>query len=88
MEICCGSGHTLKYLADRKTGELWGVDLSQKQLENADKFLKENGYRARLICSPMEAEADIFRDYFDFVYSIYGIGWVTDLQGVFDKIAS
>ena len=61
LEICCGSGHSLKYLADRKAGELWGVDLSQKQLENADKFLKENGYR---------------------------IGWATDLQGVFDKIAS
>ncbi len=36
----------------------------------------------------MEAEADIPKNYFDFVYSIYGIGWITDLQGIFDKIAS
>ena len=27
LEICCGSGHSLKYLADRNAAELWGVDL-------------------------------------------------------------
>lgn len=27
-------------------------------------------------------------NYFDYVYSIYGIGWTTDLQGTFNKIAS
>lgn len=36
----------------------------------------------------MEDELDVPRDYFDYVYSIYGIGWTTDLQGTFDKIAS
>lgn len=29
LEICCGSGHSLKYHADRNAGELWGIDLSQ-----------------------------------------------------------
>lgn len=24
LEICCGSGHSLKYHADRNAGELWG----------------------------------------------------------------
>ena len=28
------------------------------------------------------------KEYFDFVYSIYGIGWSTDLQCTFDNIAS
>lgn len=88
LEICCGSGHSLKYHADRKAGELWGIDLSQKQLDNAKKYLAENGYTANLICSPMEAEPDIPKAYFDYVYSIYGIGWTTDLQGTFHKIAS
>lgn len=88
MEVCCGSGHSLKYLADRNAGERWGMDLSQKQLENADKLLKESGYTAKLICSPMEADVDIPLDYFDYIYSIYGIGWTTDLQATFDKIAS
>ena len=88
LEICCGSGHSLKYHADRKAGELWGVDLSSKQLENAQRYLSENGYAAHLICSPMEAELDVPKDYFDYVYSIYGIGWTTDLDGTFQKIAS
>ena len=88
LEICCGSGHSLKYHADRNAGELWGVDLSQKQLDNAKRLLSENGYSAKLICSPMETELDIPKGYFDYVYSIYGIGWTTDLQGTFNKIAS
>ena len=77
-----------KYNAEKGVGELWGVDLSQKQLDNAAKLLKDNGYSAKLICSKMEDELDVPRDYFDYVYSIYGIGWTTDLQGTFDKIAS
>ena len=88
LEICCGSGHSLKYHADRNAGELWGIDFSHKQLENAKRYLAENGYSANLICSPMEADADIPKDYFDFVYSIYGIGLTTDLDGTFQKVAS
>lgn len=88
LEICCGSGHSLKYNADRGASELWGVDLSQKQLDNAAKLLKENGYSANLICAKMEDELSVPEEYFDYVYSIYGIGWTTDLQGTFDNIAS
>jgi ubiquinone/menaquinone biosynthesis C-methylase UbiE len=88
LEICCGSGHSLKYHADRNAAELWGVDLSHKQIENAQAYLKENGYTAKFICAPMEAELNIPTNYFDYIYSIYGIGWTTDLQGTFNKIAS
>ncbi len=88
LEICCGSGHSLKYHADRKASELWGVDISHKQIENADAYLNSYGYTAKFICSPMEAELEIPTNYFDYVYSIYGIGWTTDLQGTFNKIAS
>lgn len=88
LEICCGSGHSLKYNAEKGAGELWGVDLSQKQLDHAAGLLNASGYSAKLICSKMEAELDVPREYFDYVYSIYGIGWTTDLQGTFDKIAS
>ena len=88
LEICCGSGHSLKYHADRNAAELWGVDLSHKQIENAKVYLEENGYTAKFICAPMESDLNIPTNYFDFVYSIYGIGWTTDLQGTFNKIAS
>ena len=88
LELCCGSGHSLKYLADKGAIELWGLDLSEKQLENAGKLLNESGYFPKLICAPMEAECGIPEEYFDYVYSIYGIGWTTDLTGTFKKVAS
>ena len=78
----------LKYLADKGAGELWGLDLSQKQLDNAKQMLKGSGCNPRLICAPMEADSDIPEDYFDYVFSIYGIGWTTDLAGTFKKVAS
>lgn len=87
LEVCCGSGHSIKYHAERNAGELWGIDISQNQLDNAKKYLEEYGCVANLICSSME-EMNLPEDYFDYVYSIYGIGWTTDLQGTFNKIAS
>lgn len=88
LEIGCGSGHSLKYHADRNAGELWGLDISQKQLENAERLLAESNYFPRLICAPMEDECGIPKSYFDIVYSIYAIGWATDLKNVFYRIAS
>lgn len=88
LEIGCGSGHSLKYHADNGAAELWGLDMSIKQLDNASKYLRENNYTAKLICSPMEEECGIPKNYFDFVYSIYAIGWTTELENTFIKIAS
>ncbi len=81
-------GHSLKYLADKGAGELWGLDLSQKQLDNAKQMLSGSGCNPKLICAPMEADSGIPEGYFDYVFSIYGIGWTTDLAGTFKKVAS
>lgn len=88
LEICCGSGHSLKYFAQRGARELWGVDFSQKQLENAAGLLRESGCQAKLVCGEMEKDLGLPQGYFDYVYSIYGIGWTTDLEGTFRRIAS
>lgn len=88
LDIGCGSGHSLKYHGDNNAAELWGIDISTKQIENANKYLNECGYTPKLINTPMEVECGIPSDYFDFVYSIYAIGWTTDLQGTFNRIAS
>lgn len=88
LDIGCGSGHSLKYHGDNNASELWGIDMSIKQIENANKYLIECGYTPKLINTPMEVECGIPRDYFDFVYSIYAIGWTTDLQRTFNLIAS
>ncbi len=88
LEIGCGSGHSLQYLGERKVAELWGMDLSQNQLDKTEQHLTSCGLSAHLVCSPMEEACGIPEQYFDFVYSIYAIGWTTDLDGTFCRIAS
>lgn len=88
LEIGCGSGQSLHYLGERKAAELWGMDISSNQIEKTKQHLTANGLSAKLICSPMEEECGIPEGYFDFVYSIYAIGWTTDLEGTFGRIAS
>lgn len=88
LEIGCGNGRSLQYHGERKAFELWGVDISEKQIEKAKHHLKTCSLSAKIICSPMEENCGIPGDYFDFVYSIYAIGWTTDLDGTFNRIAS
>ncbi|WP_027086899.1 class I SAM-dependent methyltransferase [Cohnella panacarvi] len=88
LEIGCGSGQSLQYLGERQASELWGIDLSANQIEKTKQHLTASGLSATLICSPMEEECGIPDNYFDFVYSIYAIGWTTDLERTFRRIAS
>jgi len=88
LEIGCGRGHSLQYLGERKAAELWGLDISEKQIIQTRQYLTECGFSAKLICSPMEDECGIPADYFDIVYAIYAIGWTTNLDVTFSQIAS
>ena len=88
LEIGCGDGQSLEYLGSRKTGDLWGIDISEEQLLKAAHRLAAHGLSAKLICSPMEEDCGLPANYFDFVYGVYSIGWTTDLEGTFRKIAS
>jgi len=88
LEIGCGTGHSLRYVGERMASELWGLDISEKQIEKAAQYLAAYGLSAKLVCSPMEEECEILEDYFDIVYSVYGVGWATDLDGTFSRIAS
>lgn len=88
LEVGCGNGRSLQYMGERKAAELWGMDLSEKQIERAKRHVEACGLSARFICSPMEEECGVPVNYFDFVYSIYAVGWTTDLDGTFCRIAS
>lgn len=88
LDIGCGSGHSLKWCGDKGASELWGLDLSTRQLENAKKYLMESGYSPRLFNSPMEHNPGLPECYYDVVYSIYAIGWSTNLQATFGLISS
>ena len=88
LDIGCGSGHSLRWCGQKGAAELWGLDLSEKQISNAQSYLTENGYHPRLYNAPMEQECGLPKEYFDVVYSIYAIGWTTDLKAAFCNIAS
>lgn len=88
LEIGCGNGRSLKYAADQGAAELWGLDISASQIERTERFLESQGIPARLICSPMEDKVDVLTDYFDVIYSVYGIGWTTELNQTFQHIHS
>ncbi len=80
LDIGCGSGHSLLYNSGRGAAELWGLDLSSRQIENAKRLLGENNIAANLFVSPMEENPGIPVEYFDIVYSIYAFGWTFDLK--------
>ncbi|MFD1737172.1 class I SAM-dependent methyltransferase [Bacillus salitolerans] len=86
MDIGCGSGHSLKYMFEKGACELWGVDLSETQIKTASETLKDS--LAHLYCSPMEQDIGLPKSYFDIVYSIYAIGWTTDLSSTLKLIHS
>lgn len=88
LDIGCGSGHSLKWCVVHGAVELWGLDLSTRQIENARQFLTESGYAPTLFNAPMESDCGLPTEYFDVVYSIYAIGWTVDLQTTFHNIAS
>jgi len=55
LELGCGSGHSLRYLADRGASEVWGVDLSPVQLDYARATFRGLGSSVRLIESAWNA---------------------------------
>jgi len=87
LELGCGSGHSLRYLAERGARELWGIDLSPVQIGFAQETLRQFSPRVRLIESPMELNPGVPLAYFDLVFSIYGLGWTTDLPATMALVA-
>lgn len=88
LDICCGTGHSLEYAHNKGAKELWGLDISQKQIDLAREHLFSNGINANLVCSAMEVDCDIPTNYFDLVYSVFGIGWSSNLSKTFSLIHS
>lgn len=88
LEICCGNGRSLEYASKRGAADLWGLDISENQIKEAKEYLSSKNIKANLLCSPMENECGIPTDYFDVVFSVFGIGWTTDLKMTFKHIHS
>lgn len=88
LEIGCGNGRSLEYISKCGATELWGLDISHKQIDKTREYLESKNICATLVCSPMEDECGIYNDYFDVIYSVYGIGWTTNLEVTFNRITA
>ncbi|MGF9976829.1 class I SAM-dependent methyltransferase [Viridibacillus arvi] len=86
LDIGCGSGHSLQYMRNQGANELWGLDLSTKQIETANNLLRNQQVKVSLFESPMEENPGLPSDYFDIAYSIYALGWTVDLQRTLSNI--
>lgn len=86
VEMGCGSGHTLEYLAKRGASELWGVDLSGAQIETAKQVTSDVNIPVRFIEAPMEDIPGLPMNYFDKAVSIYALGWTVHLQKTLSNI--
>lgn len=88
LDIGCGSGHSLQYMGIKGAKELWGLDLTTKQIETAKKLLRDQQVKVSLFESPMEENPGLPSNYFDIVYSIYALGWTVDLQRTLTNVYS
>lgn len=86
LDIGCGSGHSLLFMGSQGAEELWGLDLTTKQIETATNLLSSQQAKVSLFESPMEENPGLPSNYFDIVYSIYALGWTVDLQSTLSNI--
>lgn len=81
LELGCGSGHSLGYLAKVKgAGELWGLDLSHEQIRFAQAYLEKEAVQAHLLLGSMDENPGIPEAHFDLVVALYSLGWTPDLS--------
>ncbi|MDP9312939.1 MAG: methyltransferase domain-containing protein [Chloroflexota bacterium] len=88
LELGCGSGHSLLYLAQQGAAELWGLDLAPAQVAFATTLLHDHQVPAHLFTSPMEINPGIPESYFDLVVSIYALGWTVHLDQTLARVAA
>ena len=88
LEIGCGGGDSLLYLAERGAAEVWGLDVSSAQLARAQERLEKYGSAVHLFESPMELNPGIPESYFDLVISIFALIYTSDLARTLKLIAT
>lgn len=78
LDLGCGEGESLEYLYKKGAKEIWGIDISEEQINNAKKRFPK--FKNNFFVSPMESYIDIPNNYFDYIISIFSIGYTSDLS--------
>lgn len=77
LDIGCGEGESLEYIYNKGAAEIWGIDISEEQIKRAQNRFPQ--FKERFIVGPMESEINILNNYFDYIISIFSIGYTSDL---------
>lgn len=83
LDLGCGEGKSLEYLYKKGAGEIWGIDISQEQINKAKQRFPQ--FKNNFYISPMETKLEIPNNYFDYIISIYSIGYTSDLEKTFNN---
>lgn len=87
LDIGCGTGLNLPYLAERvgPEGEIVGVDYSEGMLEQARARVEENGWRNVRLVQGDAAQLDGIEGPFDAALSTWVLGIVHDLPSALER---
>ncbi len=77
LDMGCGEGGSLEYLYNKGALEIWGIDISEEQIKKAKSKFPQ--FKDNFIVGPMESEINIPNNYFDYIISIFSIGYTSDL---------
>lgn len=87
LELGCGGGHSLLWLAAAGAAELWGLDISRNQLIAARQALDARQVPARLVRGSFEDAAGLPAAHFDLAVSVFALGWAMLLDLALARIA-
>jgi len=80
LDLGCGSGESLEYLYQKGAQEIWSLDISEEQIKKA--ISRFPNFKNNFFISPMEQETSIPKNYFDYIISIFSIGYTSDLAAL------
>jgi ubiquinone/menaquinone biosynthesis C-methylase UbiE/uncharacterized protein YbaR (Trm112 family) len=86
LEVSIGPGVNLPYLINRPdVGEVFGLDISQGQLQNCKKYMRKRGWEAELFLG--NGERLPFRDgSFEGVFHVGGINFFNNKKAAIDEM--
>ncbi len=86
LEVSIGPGVNLPYIADRPdVGEVFGLDISQGQLQNCRRYVKKKGWQVELFLG--NGERLPFKDNsFEGVFHVGGINFFNDKKAAIDDM--
>ena len=83
LDLGCAQGKSLEYLLNKGASEIWGIDISEEQIQKAKERFPQ--FKDNFYISPMENEIEIPNNYFDYIISIFSIGYTSDLLKTFNN---